>query len=167
LPEDCLVCQEHRLEVPLPGGHLVATRGVVAFHAPPWPPPASDVFLGYLMVTPRRHVPGFGELSDDEGAQIGQWIARLTRALTSLGAERVYVAVVGHGVPHLHVHLIPRWPGTPDDVPWLHVDDWEGARRGDFDAATEIAQQIHVFLGPETAQSVKAEGSRPAPPRTT
>ncbi len=51
--------------------------------------------LGYLILTPRRHVPGFAGLSDDEAGEIGQWITRLSRALKSLAAERVYVAVVG------------------------------------------------------------------------
>ena len=144
--EHCLVCQEHSLQVPVPGDHLVSTEAIVAFHLPPWPPPAEDVFLGYLMVTSRRHVPGMADLSDDESAEIGTWISRLSRALRSLGAERVYVAVVGHGVPHLHVHLVPRWPGTPSEVSWIHSDDWEGARRGDFTAAAEMTSQIRGLL---------------------
>jgi histidine triad (HIT) family protein len=149
---ECLVCQEQALEVPLPGDHLVSTASVVVFHRPPWPPPpADDVYLGYLMVTSRRHVPGFADLSDDESAEVGQWISRLSRALRTLGAERVYVAVVGHGVPHLHVHLIPRWPGTPEDVSWIDVDDWEGARRGDVASAAELAHQIKDVLATEPA----------------
>lgn len=92
MTEDCLVCQEHRLDVPPPGGHLVSSDEVVAFHVPPWPPPTHDVYLGYLMVTSRRHV--------------------------------------------------PRWPGNPDSVSWLHVDDWDGARRGDFDTAARFAVQL-------------------------
>ena len=47
------------------------------------------------------------------------------------GAERVYVATVGHGVEHLHAHLLPPWPGTPDEVAWHGVDEWDGARRAD------------------------------------
>lgn len=144
--ENCLVCQEHRLEVALPGGHLVLSADVVAFHLPPWPPPAEDVYLGYLMVTPRRHVPGFAELADSESAAMGEWIGRLSRALKRLGAERVYLAVVGHGVPHLHVHLVPRWPGTPDEVSWLEVDSWDGARRGDFVAAAAMARDVKRAL---------------------
>jgi histidine triad (HIT) family protein len=147
--EDCLVCREHRLEVPLPGGHLEATDTVVAFHLPPWPPTAQDVHLGHLLVTSRRHVPGFAELSEAEAAAVGQSIARWSRALKSLGATRVYVAVLGHGVPHLHVHLTPRWPETPDDVSWLDVDSWDGARRGDFAAATTLAEQVRGALSGE------------------
>ena len=150
MAENCLVCQEHRLEVALPGDHLVATEDLVAFHLPPWPPPAEDVYLGYLMLTPRRHVAGFADLTEEESAAVGRCITRLSRALKTLGAERVYLAVVGHGVPHLHIHLIPRWPGTPADVSWLHVDDWDGARRGDFRAAEVMAGQIRATLDAPT-----------------
>jgi diadenosine tetraphosphate (Ap4A) HIT family hydrolase len=72
------------MEVSLPGDHLVSTEDVVAFHLPPWPPPADDVYLGYLMVTPRRHTADFGELTDRESAAVGQWIARLSRSLKDL-----------------------------------------------------------------------------------
>jgi histidine triad (HIT) family protein len=144
--EQCLVCREQRLEVALPGEHLVATDEVVAFHLPPWPPPAEDVYLGYLMVTPRRHVPGFADLNDTESAAVGQSVARLSRALETLGAVRVYLAVIGHGGSHLHVHLVPRWPGTPETVSWTEVDSWHGARRGDFAAASEMAAQIRRTL---------------------
>jgi hypothetical protein len=68
--EDCLICREHRLEVALQGDHLVATEHLVAFHLPPWPPPAEDVYLGYLMLTPRRHVAGFADLKGDESAAV-------------------------------------------------------------------------------------------------
>jgi diadenosine tetraphosphate (Ap4A) HIT family hydrolase len=146
VPDDCLICQEHRLEVALPGDHLVVTDEVIAFHLPPWPPTAVDVYLGYLMVTPRRHVAGFADLTDSESAAMGVAIQRLSRALEVLGAERAYLAVIGHGVAHLHVHLLPRWPGTPAEVPWTEVDSWEGARRGDFVAATGMAAQIKRLL---------------------
>jgi diadenosine tetraphosphate (Ap4A) HIT family hydrolase len=145
---DCLVCREHRLEVPVPGGHLVADELVVAFHVPPWPPPAEEVYLGYLLVTARRHVPDFAGLADHEAAAVGVAVSRLSRALRDLGAEHVYVAVVGHGVPHLHVHLLPRWPGTPDDVPWTEVDEWDGARRGSFAAAAAVADELRARLPP-------------------
>jgi histidine triad (HIT) family protein len=146
MSDNCLVCREHRLEVRVPGDHLVATEEVVAFHLPPWPPPAEDVYLGYLMVTSRRHVADFSDLTDCESAVLGQWIARLSRSLKALDAERVYLAVIGHSVPHLHVHLIPRWPGTPDDVSWFDVDKWNGARRGDFAAAVQVAEQLRYSL---------------------
>ena len=145
MEQDCLVCQELRLDVRPPGDHLVAEEDVVAFHLPPLPP-ASDVYLGYLLVTPRRHVAGFGDLQPEEAASMGRLMQRMSRSLEALGASRVYVLGIGHAVPHLHIHLVPRWPETPDDVSWLKVDEWQGARRGDYDAATAFALELRAVL---------------------
>ena len=127
---ECLVCREQRGDVVLPGGFLINDDSVVAFHCPPLPG-AETPYLGYLFVTSRRHVPSFAELEPDEAAAIGAAMGVLSAALKSEGAERVYVLTIGHAWPHLHVHLIPRWPETPAEVSWMNVDDWEGARRGD------------------------------------
>ena len=145
-PTGCLVCREHRGEVEVPGGLLVDTESVVAFHLPPWPDPTADVFLGHLQVTPRRHAADWAALTDDEAADVGAWVARLCRSLKSLGATRVYTLTAGHGVDHLHVHLLPRWPETPDGVPWTDVDDHPGARRGGMAEGADLAVQVRDQL---------------------
>jgi hypothetical protein len=62
----------------------------------------------------RRHVARLGDLTDDESSAVGRAAARLARALTdACGAEWVYSAVIGTGVPHFHLHQIPRYPATP------------------------------------------------------
>lgn len=63
----------------------------------------------------------------------------MVKALQRLGVARVDVATIGHGVDHLHVHLVARWPGTPDDIAWHGVDDWPGARRG---GSAEVAESV-------------------------
>jgi diadenosine tetraphosphate (Ap4A) HIT family hydrolase len=72
------------------------------------------VYRGHLVVEPRRHAPGLGDLTDDEAAAVGRLCnqaASLLRAVA--GAEHVYAFVMGDAVPHLHVQLVPRYPGTP------------------------------------------------------
>ena len=137
----CLVCREVAGDAPVPGGHLEEGELVAVFQSPVVEPDA-DVYLGYLFVTPRRHVAGFAGLSSAEAATVGVAIARWSLALEAAGAEHVYVLHVGHQVDHLHVHVVPRWPGTPDDVAWLHVDDWPGARRGDAAHAAELVAEL-------------------------
>jgi len=103
---------------------------------------ASPVYLGYLFVEPRRHAPGLADLTDAEAQAVGWWCTRASRALrNTAGAEHVYAAVIGDGcVPHLHVHLLPRYPGTPRDYWWDRVDEWPDARRG---LEPEIAAVVH------------------------
>lgn len=142
MSDACLVCDEVTGRLPVPGGFLLQDDHLVVFHCPVVPP-ATDVYAGYLFITPVRHAAGFGDLDDEEAAAVGVAIARWSRALEAPGAEHVYVLRVGHGVPHLHVHLIPRWPGTPADVSWLNVDEWPGARRGDSAFAASITAALH------------------------
>lgn len=126
----CLVCDEVSGAIPTPGGLLHDDMYSVGFHAPP-APGNSTPFLGHLLVTPRRHVKSWSGLDDDEVASVSTGIRTLTLLLESAGAERVYVAVIGTHVDHLHVHLLPRWRGTPKEVPWHGVDEWEGSLHGD------------------------------------
>jgi histidine triad (HIT) family protein len=68
------------------------------------------------------------------------------RALvTEAGAEHVYSAVVGHRVAHLHVHLIPRYPGTPAELEWHQVTDWPGGRSTEPEA-TALAIRLRRTL---------------------
>jgi histidine triad (HIT) family protein len=103
----------------------------------------TTAYLGHLFVEPRRHAPGLADLTDAEAQSVGFWSARASRALREVaGAVHVYSAVIGDAVPHLHVHLLPRFPGTPREYWWTRVDEWPQARRG---GATEIAALVMEF----------------------
>ncbi|MGA3214312.1 MAG: HIT domain-containing protein [Acidimicrobiales bacterium] len=136
-PKPCLVCQELAGDVEVPGGNLLDEEQVIVFHVPPLS--EETVYLGHLLVTPRRHCPDFAELDRSGTAAVGVAIATCAAALKAVGAERVYVANVGHRIEHLHVHVLARWPGTPEEIPWHSVDEWAGARRG---AALEIEAMV-------------------------
>lgn len=122
----CLVCAEQTGAVDLPGG-LLDDGSVLTFHVPPLD--ERPVYAGHLLVTPRRHAADFAALDSDEAAGVGIAICRYSRALKSLGARHVYLATIGHRVEHLHVHLLPRWPETPEHVAWNEIDEWDGARQ--------------------------------------
>jgi histidine triad (HIT) family protein len=140
----CLVCGEISGEVELPGGLLWDEEGAVAFHVPPLPV-RGDPYLGHLLVVVRRHVPGLGDLTDDEGAAVGRAAAALASALAlECGATRVHSAVAGLAVPHFHLHLVPRYAETPEDVPWYAVDEWDGARRGGAPEIGALAERLRA-----------------------
>ncbi|MPZ84091.1 MAG: HIT domain-containing protein [Actinophytocola sp.] len=142
----CFVCAKHRD----PGLDLVgADELVVVTHVSP-DAPGSDgapVYLGHLVVEPRRHVAGLDGLADDEAAAVGRWVARAGRALRAAGAEHVYSAVIGHHVDHLHQHLIPRYPGTPREYWWLRMEEWPQARLGDAAEVANVVRDLRARLG--------------------
>ncbi|MBI2899541.1 MAG: HIT family protein [Planctomycetes bacterium] len=155
---DCLICrmeQGEALDRPLHEDPLVW-----AGHAPP-EEGESDVYLGRCLMAPRRHAAGVADLSDAEAQAVGLWIARLGRALRASGAEHVYVFVLGHKVPHVHFHVIPRHPGTPREYWGVRVLEWPAAPRGGGEEVREVGARIRAAIdlapGP-------APGSNTGPP---
>jgi len=143
---DCFICDKHA-DPALAPLVLSADEHVVVAHLPLVTPAGtqSQVYLGHLFVEARRHVGGLGELSADEAAAVGRHAARAGRALqVSEGAEHVYAAVIGHGVAHFHLHLIPRYPGTPREYWWTRVDEWPDAPRGDAGAAAALIERLRA-----------------------
>ena len=143
----CFVCEKHAAGVP--GGAVASDEFVVVSHLPLSTPSGSadSVYLGYLFVEPRRHVAELGDLTAAESESLGWHASLASRALqTSEGADHVYAAVIGHGVAHLHMHLIARYPGTPRDYWWTRVDKWPGAPRGgpaEVEALVERLRAAH------------------------
>jgi len=120
-------------------GLVMAEPEVVVMHLPQT---GDDVYLGHLLVMPRSHVPSYGRLSPNQAGALGVALSRCGAALEGMGAERTYTYTIGHGTEHLHVNMVPRWPGTPDDVPWNTLSAWEGARRGGPDEVAETIEQL-------------------------
>ena len=148
---DCLVCRKHREHGSLvPGGPIGQDELVLVSHiATPdtLGGEAATTYLGHLLVEPRRHAPGLADLTEAEARAVGWWCTRASRALRDVsGAEHVYAAVFGDGVPHLHVHLLPRFPGTPREYWGTHVNKWPEARRGDAAEIGALAQELRGYL---------------------
>ena len=126
----------------MPGGPVGADGLMIVSHLSPQSPgrEGQPVYLGYLFVEPRRHAAGLADLTEPEAQAVGLWCTRASRALREVaGAEHVYAAVLSDRVPHLHVHLLARYPGTPPEFWGLQADEWPGAERG-----TEPEVAAHV-----------------------
>lgn len=148
---DCFVCRKHRDRgALLPGGPVAEDDLVVVSHIVTPDALGQDgttAYLGHLFVEPRRHAPGLADLSDAEAECVGRHAARASRALREIaGAEHVYAAVIGDGVPHLHVHLMPRYPGTPQEYWWTRLPEWPQARRGGTAEVEALVTQLRTYL---------------------
>ncbi|NBV40430.1 HIT domain-containing protein [bacterium] len=79
---------------------------------------------GHLLITPRTHVTFLHELPERELTDMMKLTSKSAQILqNALGAQGVNVgmnlgAVAGAGIPgHLHMHLVPRWPGDTNFMP--------------------------------------------------
>jgi diadenosine tetraphosphate (Ap4A) HIT family hydrolase len=109
-PTDCPFCR-------LPAERILAANADAlaiddAFPASP----------GHMLILPRRHVGTFFELTTDEVMAIYELLCttkkRLDEALKP-GGYNIGVNVgttAGQTICHVHVHLIPRYPGDVTDV---------------------------------------------------
>jgi diadenosine tetraphosphate (Ap4A) HIT family hydrolase len=99
------------------------------------------------MLEPKRHVAGLADLNRAEAQLIGEWMARLSRALkSSENAEHVYAFVLGDHVAHLHIHIVPRYSGAPREYWGARVDEWPDAPRGDAQAVADLCARLRDRL---------------------
>ena len=145
----CFVCAKHRQGDQAEGGVLYADDLVYAGHVHTMG--GESAYQGHLVVEPRRHVEGLGLLRDDEATRLGWLSNRLAAVLRSdLGAAHVSCFALGGRADtartpaHLHVHVIPRYPGTPSDYWGAALSRWPGAPRVDRPAMRALVLRLRA-----------------------
>jgi len=93
---------------------------------------AFPVSPGHTLIIPRRHVASFFEVTEAERAELMSLLAAARDDLDREFRPAGYNigindgAAAGQTVPHLHVHLIPRFAGDREDprggVRWVLPD---------------------------------------------
>jgi diadenosine tetraphosphate (Ap4A) HIT family hydrolase len=69
---------------------------------------------GYCALVLKRHAVELHELDAEEAAAFMRDIQRTGRAVQELtGAVKLNYEIHGNTIPHLHLHLFPRYPGDP------------------------------------------------------
>ncbi len=143
----CFICQKHRGEIVVPGGAIYEDTLVYAGHVGAG---QGSVYLGHLIAELKRHAPGLAEQTNEEAQALGALVARLSRALkASEGAEHIYLFVFGDQVPHLHLHIVPRYPGTPKEYWDTRIDEWPEAPHGGSAEVAALCERLRVYLANE------------------
>jgi ATP adenylyltransferase len=142
---DCRICAKHRGEGPLVGPEVWTDGYSLVSHRPV--DADGTAVLGYLYVETRRHVPYLADLTDAEAEAIARTVRRAARGLRiELGADFVFSAIIGMGIPHFHQHLFVRHPGTPAEYDWMAGDQWPDAPRGSTAEITELCVRLAAYL---------------------
>ena len=82
---------------------------------------AFPVSPGHALVVPRRHVPGYFDLSAEERTDVWQLVSEVKARLDAERSPAGYNVGInvgeaaGQTVWHAHVHLIPRYAGDVED----------------------------------------------------
>ncbi len=143
---DCLVCRKHRGEVAVPGGIIYQDDLISISHAQ-LIGEEKDHYLGHVFVEARRHVPELADLTEQEAQAIGLWISRVAKALLQTESmEHVYSFFIGDGMPHVHVHVIGRYPGAPREYWGQKVDEWPNAPKGGDAEIAQVADRLRQYL---------------------
>jgi histidine triad (HIT) family protein len=115
-PADCLFCGI--VEGRLPSSRVHEDERTVAFLD------INPATTGHLLVVPRRHTRDLlSAPAEDLAACLGTAQHLAARLVERLGATGVNVvnacgATAWQTVPHLHLHVVPRYDDDPLQLPW-------------------------------------------------
>ena len=114
---------------PCPFCHLPVERIVDSNDAGVVIRDAYPISHGHTLIIPKRHIMSFFDVTEDERQHIMLLLQRAKAALDQEFHPAAYNigindgAAAGQTVPHLHIHLIPRYAGDRSDprggVRWI------------------------------------------------
>jgi diadenosine tetraphosphate (Ap4A) HIT family hydrolase len=150
--QECLTCRLNEGEGRAPGG-VIYQDGLWRLEHAIEPIPMA----GWLVLKPLRHVEHFADLTPEEAAVFGPLTRQITQAMREvLRPEKIYLSLYAEavGFAHLHVHIIPRFAGTPDDrrgprvFDYLRESSQTGRNLADVQEAVRVAAAIRHLLEP-------------------
>ena len=110
---------------------------------------------GWLVLVARRHVAAIDELTDEEAAELGLLLRRVSAALRVVtGCLKTYVCQFAEQAehPHVHFHVIPRLAGQPPERRGPAVFGYLGvpeAERMNDEEMNDIARHLRRMLEEE------------------
>lgn len=148
MTEVCLACEVNEGRLPPPGGVILDTGRWVVDHT------VGTLGVGTVIVKPRRHVVGVGELDAAEAAELGPLLQRVAAAVDAVARpSQVYVSLWSHQdrVPgHIHFVVQPVSKELMAELdahgPKLQAALFERAQPLDEAAAAEFAARVRELL---------------------
>lgn len=145
MSENCFICDKHRGTIDTAGVKIYEDEFVYVGHIDKGDRPS---YLGHIMIDLKRHAPSLGDLTIKEAHAFGQIMARVSRAVKETeNAEHIYALVSGNSVAHLHMHIVPRYPNTPEEY-WgpNEVYSWAEAPLGMNKDIIKVCERVRNHL---------------------
>lgn len=135
---DCIFCKIAKGEIP--AIKVLDEELVLAFMD------INPSSRGHMLVIPKRHAENIFEISEGDLAAVTSAVRRCAYAVKeALKAEGITVLQLNGKasdqlVPHLHVHIMPRWENDG-----MSVSQWEMGK-GNIEELQEIARKVQEHL---------------------
>ena len=100
---------------------------------------------GHTLVIPKEESPTMDSLSEDSAASLGRVLPKICRAIMQVTGASNYNLIQNNGesagqrVPHLHIHIIPRYSDSD------HLFVWNPKSINHLDAK-DIAESIFTLI---------------------
>jgi histidine triad (HIT) family protein len=111
---------------------------------------------GHVLVVPRTHAGRVEDLPAADAAALFRSVAALAGPVRrAVGASGTTIGVndgeaTGQTIPHVHVHIVPRWPG--DGAGSIHTIFRAGTRRPLAEVAEAVRRAVSTAAAPETSR---------------
>ena len=145
MDERCYICHKHAGNIETSGVSIYEDEHVYVGHIDRDGKPN---YLGHIMIDLKRHTPSLADMTEEEAKAFGIIMTRVSKALMeSEKAEHIYSLVSGNSVPHLHMHVVARYPDTPKEY-WgpMEVYDWGEAPMGDNNEVMKLCKRIKAYM---------------------
>lgn len=133
---DCIFCKI--VEKEIPATIVYEDEHTLAFMD------IAPIVKGHVLVIPKTHYDPITETPDEVIARLHTVAKRVAQAqIDGVGADGVNImqnngAAAGQEVPHIHIHVIPRF--NDDGHHW----NWNAKKYGDFDEMNELAEKMRI-----------------------
>ncbi len=145
MKNDCVICQKHVDGNTAVGGAIYQDDLFYLSHYPM--DNQGEAHFGHLILEPKRHITAMEELSEAEQSRFIQLLTKTHLALKKeTKAPRIYTFSIGEQVPHLHIHLIPRYEDTPKEFIGARLMEYTGDRTGDQMKVGEFTQCLQGYF---------------------
>tara|TARA_B100000900_G_scaffold83451_1_gene67451 strand:+ start:5479 stop:5925 length:447 start_codon:yes stop_codon:yes gene_type:complete len=118
MPEDITTVFDLILNGKIPSHKIYEDESVYAFLD------INPLARGHSLVIPKERVPTMDRLSENSASSLGRVLPKICRAIMKITGASDYNIIQNNGenagqtVPHLHFHIVPKYPKSKDLLNW-------------------------------------------------